>query len=833
VGPQVAINTPLTTTLAVSPNLNFYWNSVAVDGVGNLFYPNGTSARAGGVSEVLELPIGGGAPKAVGAGFVIPTAVALDGAGNLYVADGGDVVVVPPGCTSTDCQSVLTGGIFQPTGIAVDFAGNVYVVDAGRSRVVELPAGCSTSTCSIAIGSRWNLPYAIAVDGVGNVFVTDLSGHVEKLKALGGAQSTVVPNLIAYGIAVDAAGDLLLSDPFNSRILEAPAGGGALITLAHPPGEPVGMAVDPGGNIFVSMVESNVAITELRRSDVPSYTFATSPVGTASGDSPQAFSVQNSGNTLLSLSGLTVGAESSFLQFPGSGTPSDCRAGITLAAGASCDLSIAFTPAVAGPLTGAAVLTDNTLNVPNTMQTVALSGIGGGTGSSIDFADGFRNMIGGLALNGGVLIGDNALQLTDGGTYESRSAFFQSPIGLSSFRTEFDFQLTGKGKPTPDADGFTFVLQANGPDALGSPGGGLGYGIPALGLSGPAISNSVALKFDLHDNNGEGASSTGLYLNGAAPTTPAISLMPSRIDLHSGHVFHVALVYDGVTLTLNLTDQITQATFSRSFLVDIAGLLGGPTAYAGFTASTGMETAVQTILDWQLTSSVCCTTGMPAFSNGFSPASGMTLNGSATIQPIEKLVSQGPVLQLTQEAAFEVSSAFFSTPVPVKQFTTDFDFVLTRENGDGFTFVLQAQGPQALGTAGGGLGYGPSLPGGPGPKITNSVAVKFDLHNNAGEGSDSTGVYVGGASPTVPSTNLSPAGINLHGGHTFHVRLNYDATHLSVVITDLTQYAVFSASYVVDIPAAVGGANAYAGFTAATGALFDTIKILNWNMTSY
>src|SRR6202012_4529222 len=109
------------------------------------------------------------------------------------------------------------------------------------------------------------------------------------------------------------------------------------------------------------------------------------------------------------------------------------------------------------------------------------------------------------------------------------------------FKVSFHFQLTGASGPTPDADGFTFVLQANGPDALGTTGGGLGYGVPAVGQTGPSISNSLAIKFDLHNNNGEGASSTGLYLNGVAPTTPSINLLPSGIDLHSGHEFDAEL----------------------------------------------------------------------------------------------------------------------------------------------------------------------------------------------------------------------------------------------------------------------------------------------------
>ena len=113
----------------------------------------------------------------------------------------------------------------------------------------------------------------------------------------------------------------------------------------------------------------------------------------------------------------------------------------------------------------------------------------------------------------------------------------------------------------------------------------------------------MAIKFDLYNNDGEGNSSTGFYLNGAPPTVPAIDLLPSGIDLHSGHVFHVVMVYDGSALSLTITDQITKATFSTNFAVNLAELLGAPTAYVGFTAGTGAQTAVQSILDWQLTSS--------------------------------------------------------------------------------------------------------------------------------------------------------------------------------------------------------------------------------------
>ena len=88
----------------------------------------------------------------------------------------------------------------------------------------------------------------------------------------------------------------------------------------------------------------------------------------------------------------------------------------------------------------------------------------------------------------------------------------------------------------------------------------------------------------------------------------------------------------------------------------------------------------------------------------------------------------------------KASTTFFSTLTSVQTFTTDFSFQLTNPNADGMTFTIQGTAPTALGPSGGGLGYGPDTPGGA-PGIGKSVAVKFDLYNNAGEGADSTGMY--------------------------------------------------------------------------------------------
>ncbi len=445
-------------------------------------------------------------------------------------------------------------------------------------------------------------------------------------------------------------------------------------------------------------------------------------------------------------------------------------------------------------------------------------------GTAISFPQGFPDDSAGLTLNGGAVFHNNALRLTDGGLQEASSAFFSTPIGLNSFDTEFDFQLTGKDGAPAEADGFTFIVQSIGVDALGSPGGGLGYGPASRFPPGPSISKSVGIKFDLHDNAGEGPSSTGLIYDGLPPTIPALPTLPA-IDFHSGHVFHVSINYVGDVLYLTITDKTTQAVWGDFFFTEIAGKLGSPIAYAGFTAATGDKTAVQNILNWTVTSTMCCLASEPSFPAGFSNASDLVLNGSAEI-------ADGS-LELVRDTAFEVGSAYFPTALDVNSFTSDFDFRISRGYEEGFIFVIQSEGVHAIGSGGGGLGYGPALPGGGGNRIKPSVAIKFDLHSDAGEGSNSTGIYLNGASPTSPSINLAPAGINLHAGHTFHVHMLYAGATLTATITDLTQYRVWTQLFSVDLRKVLGTPDAYFGFTAAIGDLYDSLQIRNWTMSSY
>jgi hypothetical protein len=205
-----------------------------------------------------------------------------------------------------------------------------------------------------------------------------------------------------------------------------------------------------------------------------------------------------------------------------------------------------------------------------------------------------------IAFNGSAYMNTgNAIRLTDGRVNQGGSAFFLQKLDVTKFHANFSFQLSA-GANT--ADGMTFAIQSVSPYALGGPGGGLGFGPdPGAGAStATGIAQSVAVKFDLYGNTTEGVNSTGLFTNGAAPTTPSTTL-PAGIDLHSGHRFNVAVVYDGVNLTVTITDATTLAATTQTYAVNIPGVLGKNTGYFGFTGGTGGITATQDVLNFSYT----------------------------------------------------------------------------------------------------------------------------------------------------------------------------------------------------------------------------------------
>jgi Legume lectin domain/Chitobiase/beta-hexosaminidase C-terminal domain len=430
---------------------------------------------------------------------------------------------------------------------------------------------------------------------------------------------------------------------------------------------------------------------------------------------------------------------------------------------------------------------------------------------SINFATGFATSTG-LQFNGSAVLANSQLELTNGGGTEAGSVFFTTPMNVAGFTTNFTFQLT-----SAVADGFTFTIQNSsaGVKALGPTGGGLGYGPGAPGGT-PGISNSVAVKYDLYNNAGEGTDSTGLYTNGASPTTPATDMTSSGVILTSGDTMAVQITYNGTTLTMTITDSTVNKTYTNSWPVNIPQTIGGSTAFIGFTAGTGGSTAIQNIKTWTFNSSTPPTPTIN-FATGFPTSNGLQFNGSAALSANQ--------LELTNGGGGEASSVFFTTPVNTASFTTNFTFQLTKAQADGFTLTIQnsSAGAAALGANGGGLGYG---------GISNSVAVKYDLYNNAGEGTDSTGLYTNGASPTAPAIDMTSSGVVLTSGDTMAVQITYNGTTLTMTITDSTVNKTFTNSWPVNIPQTIGGNTAFIGFTAGTGGDTAIQNIKTWTFTS-
>ncbi len=217
--------------------------------------------------------------------------------------------------------------------------------------------------------------------------------------------------------------------------------------------------------------------------------------------------------------------------------------------------------------------------------------------SAISFGGGFGvNASALIQLNGAAQITNNTLVLINNQPSQAASAWYKAQQDITQFTTSFQFSLTGTW---PLANGMTFAIQKDLPTVVGQYGASLGYGNGATSGTG-GIPNSIGVKFDPYNTLYTGT--TGLYTNGAFPGGGnSVELSDYGINLRSYDKMQVDMTYNGLVLSVTLTDLTTKKTETQNYTVNIPAIVGGNTAWIGFTAGSGSNTILPQVFNWTYT----------------------------------------------------------------------------------------------------------------------------------------------------------------------------------------------------------------------------------------
>ncbi len=297
-------------TNATGTNALFYQpEGVAVDTLGNVYVADTANSLirkiTGSVVTTLAGSTNSGSVNATGtnASFNGPQAVSVDGSGNVYVADTGNNMVRK--ITSSGAVSTLAGGtnfgsadgtgssaqFWGPGAVALNGGGNLYVADYfnGTVRIVTTGGAVTTlagspsnaSGDSQETNARFSFPHGLAADNATNIYVADTANHtIRKISATGvvstlagkagvsGSMDGAAASALFSGpeaLASDSAGNLYVADTANNTIRKI--SGGTVTTLAGSAGisgyidgtgtntlfnNPQGIVVDRSNNVYVA-----------------------------------------------------------------------------------------------------------------------------------------------------------------------------------------------------------------------------------------------------------------------------------------------------------------------------------------------------------------------------------------------------------------------------------------------------------------------------------------------------------------------------------------------------------------------------------------------------
>jgi serine/threonine protein kinase, bacterial len=276
------------------------------------------------------------------ASFKDPTGIAVDSAGNVYVADAGNnlIRVITPAAVVTTLAgdgtvgsadgSASAASFSGPNGVAVGSGGAVYVADSSNNLIrmvssagdVTTIAGTGAQGSANGAGSAASFfsPGGVAVTATGEIFVADGGNNLIREVSSAGAVTTFAGDgLIGsadgaaadasfdlpYGVAVDSAGNLYIGD-FNNNLVREVTSAGVVSTVVGAGDAmldfPAGVAVDAAGNVYIADSDNNV-IREISAVGVISTVAGNGTVGSADGsdgvatfDTPTGVAVDAAGN---------------------------------------------------------------------------------------------------------------------------------------------------------------------------------------------------------------------------------------------------------------------------------------------------------------------------------------------------------------------------------------------------------------------------------------------------------------------------------------------------------------------------------------------------------
>ena len=276
--------------------------------------PVSTAARADSIAKADTLPT-----------FYAPTGIALDVAGNIYIADyGNDLIrkITPAGIVSTYAGSGMQGSLNgsatiasfnQPAGIALDVSGNLYVADAGNNAIRKItPAGvvsqfAGTDSTGMADGPAATAtffgPAGVAVDATNNVYVADAGNNLIRMVSASGTVSTIAGLNGEFanptGIAINSKGNLFVANYLDNTIMQIISGTISVYAGSGQQGAtngsaaassfyfPNNVAVDAAGNVYVADGVNNL-IREITPGGIVSTLAGSGVAGSADGTGTSA-----------------------------------------------------------------------------------------------------------------------------------------------------------------------------------------------------------------------------------------------------------------------------------------------------------------------------------------------------------------------------------------------------------------------------------------------------------------------------------------------------------------------------------------------------------------